>query len=215
LDTNNLYYANQFAHEYDNRVVSGNWPGPSHVYGLIKNKIKEGDSLLDLGIGTGESSRMFSDSGLLVTGVDGSEEMLKVCAGKKIAEKLVLFNLHDSPLPFPDQSFDFAVSHALFHLLTRIGHLFPEVSRTLKNNGLFVFTFDEAAKTDGYSKIEEGIWERRTATDVLTYRHEWRYIQKLLSENNFRILEKTTYLAYTNTELKEDFYFTAVVAQNG
>jgi ubiquinone/menaquinone biosynthesis C-methylase UbiE len=213
LEQNNLYYSNLFAPDYDKRVVSGNWKGPALVYDLIKNSISKGNTLIDLGIGTGESSRQFNEAGLKITGIDGSEEMLKICAEKAIAKNLVLFDLHNSPLPFASYSFDFAVSHALFHLLTRIEHLFSEVSRILKPQALFVFTFDEATKTEGYLICSEGTRERKTATNVLVYKHDWTYILKLLSENHFKVLEKTTYLAYTNAELNEDFYFAAVVAQ--
>jgi ubiquinone/menaquinone biosynthesis C-methylase UbiE len=214
LGSNNLYLADLFAKEYDEKVVSQNWPGPSVIFGLVKSQLSGGNTVLDLGIGTGESSRLFKEAGCVVAGIDGSEEMLKICASKKIAEKLVLFDLHDSPLPFSSQSFDIVVSHALFHLLSQISHLFSEASRILKTGGYFVFTFDEAIKTGGYINIEEGIWERRTASNVLSCKHEWGYIQNLLSGNKFRFVEKKTYLAYSNTELNEDFYFTAVVAQS-
>jgi len=47
--------------------------------------IKPGDSLLDLGIGTGLSSVLFAKVGLNITDLDGSLEMLKECRKNRLS----------------------------------------------------------------------------------------------------------------------------------
>ncbi|MDA3868433.1 MAG: methyltransferase domain-containing protein [Gammaproteobacteria bacterium] len=71
-----------------------------------------GQTLLDVGSGTGYFSRRFAAAGLRVTGVDPDREMLRyACALEDGVEYLEATALH---LPFADQSFDYCAA-SLFH----------------------------------------------------------------------------------------------------
>jgi ubiquinone/menaquinone biosynthesis C-methylase UbiE len=68
---------------------------------------KWGESVLDVGCGTGETLRRLSDAGLRVVGLDGSEAMLGV-ARRKLGS-VPLFAGNATCLPFDDASFDAAI----------------------------------------------------------------------------------------------------------
>jgi 2-polyprenyl-3-methyl-5-hydroxy-6-metoxy-1,4-benzoquinol methylase len=69
----------QSAVEYDKQAKNTNWFGPDVVFGLAFEFVQPGDTLLDLGIGSGLSASPFYKAGLKVYGLDGSEEVLRVC----------------------------------------------------------------------------------------------------------------------------------------
>lgn len=77
----------EFAGIYDSQVKQYNSYGHEVLFGMCYEYIKPGDSLLDLGIGTGLSSVLFAKAGLNITGLDGSLEMLKECGKKDLQKK--------------------------------------------------------------------------------------------------------------------------------
>ena len=83
-----LKAADEIAKEYDNYVSERGWIGPLVVFNLLKLYISPGMQLLDIGIGTGLCSNLFFKAGVKIYGLDGSAEMLKVCALKNMTEEL-------------------------------------------------------------------------------------------------------------------------------
>lgn len=73
-------------------------------------------SALDVGCGTGALSHVLSSRGIKTVGVDPSEGMLKQ-AQKKSRNKDIEFIMivPGEPLPFPDKSFDLAISSYVAH----------------------------------------------------------------------------------------------------
>lgn len=81
-------------------------------------KPERGESLLDVGCGTGYFSLFFHQLGLKVTGLDSSEEMLDVARGKIKEKKDIEFISGEATrLPFPDNSFDIVT------LITSLGFI--------------------------------------------------------------------------------------------
>jgi len=66
-----------------------------------------GETVLDIGCGTGESLIPFIESGLSVTGIDPSQHMLD-CALKKLGNRAELRCGFAEDLPFDDNSFNYA-----------------------------------------------------------------------------------------------------------
>lgn len=71
-----------------------------------------GQSILDVGTGTGRAALLLARSGAQVTGVDASEEMLQIARQRAAQEHAAItFSVGDAHhLEFPDRSFDHAVS---------------------------------------------------------------------------------------------------------
>jgi SAM-dependent methyltransferase len=168
---------------------------------------------LDLGIGTGESSRLFQDYGCKITGLDGSEKMLKQCQRKNIGHSLVLHNLEITPFPFKNYTFNLVLSNGVFHLTHPIQPIFCEVKRLLQPKGFFAFTFENEDRISNSHEIEPGIWQSISESGVYTYKHSGNLISELLKKNNFTVLNSQKFLAFTNPQLQSNTYFTAVLAQ--
>ena len=84
----NIKSQGKFASTYDALVKEYNSYLHQVLFGMCYEYIKPGDSLLDLGIGTGLSSVLFAKSGMNITGLDGSVEMLEECRKKGFAQEL-------------------------------------------------------------------------------------------------------------------------------
>ena len=80
--TKDIKLHDRIAGEYDSLVKKYNSHIHELLFGMCFEYVKPGDSLLDLGIGTGLSSFLFTKAGLHITGLDGSGEMLKECKKK-------------------------------------------------------------------------------------------------------------------------------------
>ncbi len=67
---------------YDEEAEATGWYGPEVAFGLAFKYLRPGQSILDLGIGTGLAAVLFRQAGLKVYGMDVAPEMLDACRGK-------------------------------------------------------------------------------------------------------------------------------------
>ncbi|MBN2637228.1 MAG: class I SAM-dependent methyltransferase [Prolixibacteraceae bacterium] len=210
---NNLKLADKYAVDYDNSITNDNWIGPQILYLLLNERLQPKSKIVDLGIGTGASSRLFQLDGHLITGIDGSEKMLEICRAKNIAENLLMHDLETPPFPIKDKVFNAAISNGVFHLVHPIKPIFKEVKRILVPGGYFAFTFEKTTALEDSTEIEPDIWQKKTKTGVLTYKHSTDYIFSILKENDFEPILQTEFLAFSNNEIQKEFYFTAIAAK--
>ena len=88
------------ASHYDSKAEEYNWRGPEVVFGLSYSFVNPGESVLDIGIGTGLGSALFHKAGLHVYGMDVSTEMLDACRSKGFATDLKKHDLGSTPVVF-------------------------------------------------------------------------------------------------------------------
>ncbi len=105
-------------------------------------KVKENELLLDIGCGTGISTRFFKCK---TRGIDNSKGMLKK-AGKNC-----IFGDAES-LPFKDNMFDIVISVTAIHNFKDAEKSINEIKRVLKKNGKIVITL--LKKSKNFSKIQ-------------------------------------------------------------
>ncbi|MCP4675782.1 MAG: class I SAM-dependent methyltransferase [Deltaproteobacteria bacterium] len=213
----NLECADIFAPDYDREVPANGWCAPEIIFNLMTDYILRGDTLLDIGIGTGLSALPFKEAGLAVYGIDGSAEMLKICSAKMNAIELELRDLSRDCLPYEDSFFNHVISTGVLHLLGDLNRLFDDVSRILKTGGVFGFTVDEQIKEadkPGNVLCDGGIFEyTNPKSGIKSYKHSREYIADLLDINNLTVLESQTFHAFKKTEWSGDVFFGAYIAR--
>jgi predicted TPR repeat methyltransferase len=186
----------QYAAEYDEQVAAYRSYGAEFLFGLSYEYVQAGDSLLDLGIGTGLGSWLFARLGLAVSGVDGSAAMLEGCRAKGFAVDLRLFDLRHTPWPYEDGSFDHAIACGLFHFFGVLSPFFGEVGRLIRPGGLFAFSVmvqsGDVQPGDGYAEIAR--------SGVLVFLHAPLAVRSLLAASGFDLLKEGQYIVQSDRE---------------
>jgi 2-polyprenyl-6-hydroxyphenyl methylase/3-demethylubiquinone-9 3-methyltransferase len=101
--------------------------------------LNENTTVLDVGCGAGFLSNQLGLLKLKVTGVDLSEDSLKVAA-RHDSTKCVHYQTADAyKLPFADHSFDVLTAMDFLEHVEDPAKVIQEFSRVLKPNGLFIF----------------------------------------------------------------------------
>lgn len=129
----------RLAERYDDRWAS--YVGASVRETLRRLPPGAVGSLLDIGCGTGAFLEAVTRDrpGLTVAGVDISPDMLAV-ARRRLPESAGLHVAPADALPFPDESFDFAVTTNAFHFFRAPEAALREIYRVLRPGGAVVVT---------------------------------------------------------------------------
>ena len=146
LDNNGFdLWADTYDESVDNSDKNNTYPFAGYerlINTILKNLIKiKKLAVLDIGIGTGKLSTELYKNGYQITGIDFSEEMLKVCNEKMPLAKLVQ---HDFSKGLPDdikyEKFDYIVSTYAFHHLNDIDKIIfiKKLLENLNKNGLII-----------------------------------------------------------------------------
>jgi len=111
---------------------------------LIKQHLqKKNLRVLDIGCGTGKHANYLAEKGYQVTGIDFSEEMIRIAKSNKNGN--TDFYVADATSFNLNKKFDIVLS--LFHVVSYqssnkdISSMFSNVSKHLNHNGLFIFDF--------------------------------------------------------------------------
>lgn len=205
----------QSAIGYDEQARKTNWFGPEVVFGLTYEFVKPGDTLLDLGIGSGLSSFPFHKVGLQIFGLDGSREVLEVCSTKKFTRELKVHDLRCLPLPYSDRSFDHVVSVAVLNSFERLDPLFGELARIIKPDGIFSFTIEDQklGMEDRYPINRMEVTEKPDEAAVVLFRHRDAYITQILNQTGFELLKSLEFVAFRYPAEHRDVFFKACVAR--
>jgi predicted TPR repeat methyltransferase len=134
-----LQMVNAFANQYDCYIKDCHWTGPELFYSWLKPFLKKGQKLLDIGIGTGLSSILYQPDGIEIYGIDGSEEMIRLTAEKQFTRELKQIDLCSDELWFDGIHFDYAIAHAVFHLVGDIEPIVKNCSESFMDAGYFIF----------------------------------------------------------------------------
>ena len=170
---------------------------PIYLDKLIERlEIDEGSYVLDVGCGVGGPAVYVADkTGCRIAGIDINDvgiEMANKLAKNSNLEDRTEFHLGDAmKMPFPDNSFDLAISLNVMNVFEDKVGLFKEVLRVLKPSGLWAFlsgTFDMPDDPEISSKMARGYLIPQYYDSLPNYR-------KKLTEAGFKIDEITEYVS--------------------
>ena len=204
------------AASYDEQAETTHWLAPDVVYRLARNYVRPGETLLDLGIGSGLSSMPFHRAGLEVYGLDGSREILDVCRAKGFARELVLHDLCDLPLPYEAGRFDHMIAVGVLNSFRELAPLFTEAARVMRQQGVFAFTVEDlrAGQEASYAINRTNVDDLPDPeTAVRLHRHARDEIVHMLGQAGFSLLDSEDFVGFHYPAEERDIIFTAYVAQ--
>jgi phosphatidylethanolamine/phosphatidyl-N-methylethanolamine N-methyltransferase len=126
----------RYARIYD--VVFGAVLQPGRKAVLDALKLKPGDRVLEVGVGTGISLPLYPRD-VRITGIDVSREMLERARARVARARLVnveaLLEMDAEAMSFPDASFDKVVAMYVVSVVPRPAKLLEELHRVCRPNG--------------------------------------------------------------------------------
>lgn len=145
--------ADQFAHSYtvaDPYVSCFNYS--RHRLDALMEKVMPKPAgtmrLLDVGCGTGHYMARLAGLGYTVSGVDGSEEMLKHAKANNPGADIRRADVES--LPFPDGSFDVVIAIEVLRYLPDPSKCISEMGRVLKPGGVCIATASPLLSLNAY-----------------------------------------------------------------
>ncbi len=212
-------YNNTLAQVYDEATAGAfKWKAPQESNLLILPYAKKGHEVLDIGIGTGQSSEALSRIGCKITGLDISTKMLAV-ARKKFPE----FNLHkadiEGRLPvLAHRKFDIILTIGVLEFVDDIKRVFKKISQFLEPDGLLCFTYEKylpQSKLQRWrvSDLGKGLTTSASAPSFLVHRYTPIQINNFLKDEDLKILEAKTFEAYLKSKDKIPVYYSIVLAK--
>jgi ubiquinone/menaquinone biosynthesis C-methylase UbiE len=216
-------YNNLIAEKYDEATVVGKWSAPKEVNKLLLNfkLIKNNLTVLDLGVGTGQTIKSFAGKNCQIFAVDISDKMLRVVRNKYPKIKTLKFDINNGLKEVSRESlyFDIIIAVGVLEFIKNIKKVIKETYQLLKGNGRFIFTYE--LLLDKYkfqrSKIQynaEGYMEN--PPDIIKfklYRQSKEDINKLLSSVGYKIIKHYKIKAYLKGSNRIPVYYGVVLVK--
>ena len=170
--------------------------------------IIDGKKVVDLGCGAGRDASVFVKNGFNYTGIDASEEMIKIASERVPKGKFQKMDF--SRTIFQDREFDgFWASASFLHIPKKdISGILQEAKRIIKNGGIGFISLKEK------NGMDEGIIEEDKYGGISRYfsfyiRDEFK---KLLEQNGFSVIKMSEHME--DDELKTNWLCYFLQVQN-
>ncbi|MQA64053.1 MAG: methyltransferase domain-containing protein [Actinophytocola sp.] len=179
-------YDEKWSISYDERCIS-------YAVDVFRTVAGEEDTpyplAMELGSGTGFFLLNLMQGGVIKKGAVTDLSPGMVQAALRNAEHLGLDvegRVADAErIPYPDDSFDLVVGHAVLHHIPDVRAAFAEVLRVLKPGGRFVFCGEPTKIGDSYArKLGQLTWLLTTNITKLPMLRDWRRPQEELDESS-------------------------------
>lgn len=150
----------KFAKEYHNKrltVMDSLWNRYIEIpamTGLAKSVVKD-KNVLDLGCGSGISTKNIQSWGGNVKGCDISKNLISIA--KKENPKIPFIVCNAEKTPFKNLEFDVIISGLMIHYLKDLKPVFKEVARITRKDGTFIFSMNHPFGESYEKKIVDGV----------------------------------------------------------
>ena len=149
----------------------------------------KGLKMADIGCGTGYHLKRYQERGFEITGVDGSEEMLKQA---RLANPGIEFIQTDvDEIPLPPATYDYALSIEVLRYLPNILPSLKEIKRILKPGGTALITAAPVFQANLYPVVNKAalMLKPKNFTQLKQYFHSYGELQKNCLEVGFTDVE--------------------------
>lgn len=162
--------------------------------GLSKSNIKQGDRVIEVGVGTGISLSLYPDQ-CEVVGIDVTRKMLNKAQEKKAKHHfnhVDLMEMDAENIAFADDSFDHAVAGFVVSVVPNPQKMVAELKRVTKKNGTILILNHFCSNNAFISRVERFFsplcekwgWRSDISLDLLS-NHCNLHIKQIYKKNRF------------------------------
>ncbi|MCH7597683.1 class I SAM-dependent methyltransferase [Patescibacteria group bacterium] len=195
---------------YDTATTSPdfNWRAPKKSNKLLLPYVKGCCKVLDLGIGTGQSSEALYQAGCEITGVDVSQKMIDITQSKFPEWRLYKADIDKEFPTLPNNSFDIIIAVGILEFVENIKRVLQEIITLLKSNGVLCVTFEEylpESKTQQWkvSELGKGLIDSIPDThSFYVYRRSFNEMKDIFLNTKLEIIKDEQFIAYFKTKEK-------------
>jgi len=217
-------YNDKLANQYDKAILKDKWSAPDVAnkllsqFGLVKNNL----TVLDLGVGTGQSIKSFVNKNCKIYGVDISNKMLQATKQKYPEVKTLKYNISNglTGLHFEPKSFDVIIAVGVLEFIKNIRRTIKETHQLLKPNGYFILTYEVLLPNHKLQNLKvqynaEGYMENPPQiTRFKLYRRSKKEINNILNNASHQIIRHFKIRAFLKGSSKIPVYYNIVLAKN-
>jgi predicted TPR repeat methyltransferase len=220
LPTQVCAYFDWLAEMYDETTAACQWSAPRYLAESGLRLLAPGSRVLDLGVGTGQSSAAFLAAGHQCCGLDLAPAMLAQARAKHPELLLARADL-DCPLGWPvlAGAFDLAISSGVYECLEDPVGFIGRVRANLKPGGYLVFTFDEFVPGHPVQGVRVGRADSGIDNPVadlagwLLRRHSLDRVAGWLEEHGFEVLGQHQIEADIHSAAAVPIYYRLIAAR--
>jgi len=161
-------FYDEWAKTYNVTLKNWDYQAPENAAASLSQHLKPGDSILDIGCGTGLFAKAMSrHMDCQIEGLDISEASLEIAKKSGNYSRLRCHNLQTTPLPAGDNAFDAAVCVGVMTYIEDAAGLLADLCRVVRSGGYILFTQrdDRWAEKD-FDSLMNSFQQRRLWTPL-------------------------------------------------
>ncbi|MBU1297696.1 MAG: class I SAM-dependent methyltransferase [Bacteroidetes bacterium] len=213
-------YNDVLAPKYDEATLGEfKWTPPCEANKLILPYIKPGFSVLDVGIGTGQSSEELFMAGCKICGIDISQKMIEICKNKFLDFELYQADLEEGLPMLTGRTFDVVMAIGILEFVQNIDKTINLLVNFLKQSGLLCFTFEKYLskhELQKWRKSEMGRGAIDPIPELLTfpnYRYTLKEIKTIVQHHKLKVLKTKRFQAYLKSQKKISIFYEILLTQ--
>jgi ubiquinone/menaquinone biosynthesis C-methylase UbiE len=212
-------YYDLLASKYDDATKEFKWIAPKIVNNILLPYVKPGNRVLDVGIGTAQSTEAFLKAGCQVCGVDISSKMLDKAREKYPSLELYQGNIEEGVPFLSRRSFDIVLGVGVLEFVTNMEKVIGILSQLTTSDGLIFFTFEDFIAKHEVQGMKASVTAKGVLDNVpeinsfMTVRYEYQEVESLIQNAGFFLVEHQHFVAYEKSKERIPIYYTVMLAR--